>query len=60
MEFNNNQAARIFSASEDGEITMDVESPDKAPGRDRVLPCPPCLHSIRSATDTVSSPSMLV
>ena len=28
MELNNNQAALILSASEDGEITMDVESPD--------------------------------
>ena len=28
MELNNNQAALILTASEDGEITMDVESPD--------------------------------
>ena len=28
MELNNNQAALILSASEDGEITMDVESTD--------------------------------
>jgi hypothetical protein len=28
MELNNNQAALILSTSEDGEITMDVESPD--------------------------------
>lgn len=28
MELNNNQAALILSASEDGEITMDVESSD--------------------------------
>ena len=28
MELNNNQAALILSASEDGEITIDVESPD--------------------------------
>ncbi len=28
MELNNNQAVLIFTASEDGEITMDVESPD--------------------------------
>ena len=28
MELNSNQAALILSASEDGEITMDVESPD--------------------------------
>jgi len=28
MELDNNQAALILSASEDGEITMDVESPD--------------------------------
>jgi len=28
MELNNSQAALILSASEDGEITMDVESPD--------------------------------
>lgn len=28
MELNYNQAALILSASEDGEITMDVESPD--------------------------------
>ncbi|ADW17561.1 hypothetical protein Despr_1399 [Desulfobulbus propionicus DSM 2032] len=28
MELNHNQAALILSASEDGEITMDVESPD--------------------------------
>ena len=28
MELNNNQAALILTASEDGEITMDVESTD--------------------------------
>ena len=28
MELNNNQAVLILTASEDGEITMDVESPD--------------------------------
>ena len=28
MELNNNQAAVILTASEDGEITIDVESPD--------------------------------
>lgn len=28
MELNNNQAALILTASEDDEITMDVESPD--------------------------------
>jgi hypothetical protein len=28
MELNNNQAALILSASEDGEITVDIESPD--------------------------------
>jgi hypothetical protein len=28
MELKKNQAALILSASEDGEITMDVESPD--------------------------------
>lgn len=28
MELNNNQAALILSTSDDGEITMDVESPD--------------------------------
>ena len=28
MELNNNQASLILTASEDGEITMDVESPD--------------------------------
>ena len=28
MELNNNQAALILSASDDGEITMDAESSD--------------------------------
>ena len=28
MELNNNQAALILSASDDGEITVDIESPD--------------------------------